>query len=351
MEDTTHLPQVQGNGDPNRQPQEPMQSAPVQTLQSDRTSFAPRLLRGLCIIWFALGVLLVTLALCRLASDRHVLRLESITGILGLLFTALSIFSVRRLSMNICRVETPRVVSYDGWLFAIGVAAGLVWIRVVPNLGIDLVWQIAYLFGLVAAIAVLFKSRLFLFRNYAVAGIAIGSCLATTLYPAMTSMSSLAQSFERTRQFAEVINDCRELATESRFYAAMVQETNMVPNQDLEEGVLVLEANGEREPFDLKAHPWESMMSERLLAADPASVRRIVIVASYGWRAQSPTRARNLSDISGLPVLLFSWPDKRILGTARISVTLSKPVSDAWGAGAVNRALASQIEQIIGGSQ
>ena len=316
-----------------------------------RPSSTQRFLRGISILWFVIAVYIVTSAVCSLAGARGI-RFFAMAFALGVLFVVLSVFVIRRLSMNICRAETPRVVSYDRWLIAIGLASVVVWIRAFPDIGIpDLVWQVAYLFCIVAAIVVSFKSRVFLFRNYAVVGIAIGSCLATTMYPAMIHISSLAQSFERTRQFAEVIKDCRELATESQFYAAMVQETNVVPRQGLEGGVLVLEANGEREPFDLKAHPWESTVPTRLLAADPASIRSIVIVASYGWRAQSPTRARNLSDISGLPVLLFSWPDKRILGKTKVSIILSKPVSDIWGERFVDRRLASQLEQIISGSR
>jgi len=335
---------------------------------SIRISNAPisaRLLRGLAIVCFAISLLFLSGAFSS-AFTAHKSLLSFLTTLAMSAFGAsalvLSTLSISVLSKRILIYEGPQEKSYDGWLVAILLGGIGMWGQMLPAVS-DRVYLMFILIGFVLAvpvgIGVLFKSRQFVVRNYIVVGVAIVSCFSSIAGPAVHQGMARARAVARTNYFGDIIEECKPLpiiyalALRAAYESPTIEHAISRPEGSLLL-LILLSAEDKDEPLTLRVDSWESYVSSDLLASEPSDVRLVAIRVG-------PSRRRSLGfPLLGpgpatydVPVLFISWPDKEVVGSARLTAKVKhvrEDIEDIWSWWFLNRSLVSELEKTLSGT-
>lgn len=230
----------------------------------------------------------------------------SVTVLMGV-FLAASMYYSRTASLRICasRSVSEKNLDKETTVIIAGAACALFFAAV---LGLPSnVVAIACLVSFVGSLYVVFSSDTFRWRNYLVAGLALGVVSALVEVPTMMTTGSHVEMHRREKLFEQPIRQISKLFTHEDLINAVKSDSGSGSIPELGNGILVLDAESDRAPKGLSVSEVDPFVPDESSTKELSSLRAIVVFGRIG--------GEKLWDRVWLvaPILVYSWPDKKLL--------------------------------------
>lgn len=207
---------------------------------------------------------------------------------------------------------------------------------------------VSYALVWLGGIWLLVRCKRFMWRNYAVVGLGIAALSMPICIPQMQSMRGVMWAADHEGAFRSLIQKVQSagLGNEKELHEVVAREIDPQFLRGVKDPMIALlaeNADQSRQSL-LRLSPVCGQLPKHVLADSPNDVRTVLIHGEPAvFRGAMPQRHDVVS-----PVLVYSWPDRKLLCSGRLFI------GDAeWGIsrGEAYQTLAQKIKQAAGTSQ
>jgi hypothetical protein len=165
----------------------------------------------------------------------------------------------------------------------------------------------------------LLRSRRFVWQKYAVVGVAILALVMPIYIPQMQTVAGLSWKDDHEKAFQSLIQEAEEagLCTGNTLNGVVAHEVDLGSLQRLKGPIIVLVADHVTDSASrLAISAVSGLLPKNLRAESSSDVRVLLIHGEPGPFRGSLAQTKDLVT----PVLLYSWPDKKMAGSGRLVI-------------------------------
>lgn len=247
-------------------------------------------------------------------------------GIFILIISALlcvaATLSVKWLSKHSFQTATAK--SDYGWMIVIG-GVSILYLGLSFSMSSysDTLWGFisagSYLLVGIGGLWMLLRSRRFVWQKYAVVGVGIVALTLPIYIPQMQSMSGYTWARDHEDAFQPLIQEAEEagLCTGNILHDVAMHEFDLMNIQSIEALIIVLVAEDVTDTASsLAISAVSGQLPKNLRAESSSDVQFLLIHGEPGPFRGSLTQTQDLV----APVLLYSWPNKKMIGSGRLVI-------------------------------
>ena len=178
---------------------------------------------------------------------------------------------------------------------------------------------LSFLIVILGGLWILLHSTKFIWQEYVIVGGAVVAIYLPITVPQMQSLRADIWSQEHRAVFEPLIGDVesKELCNVNIFHDVVIHEIDFTKVKASERSIVVFvvkDIAGDRGSIDLS--PTFGQLPERFRATSPSEVELLIIHGEPGPYRGGSKPSQHLV----VPVLLYSWPDKKMVSSGRLTI-------------------------------